>query len=90
MQHIPKWWLWLYYLCPTSWALNGMLTSQYGDLDKEISVFGEAKTVPAFLEDYYGFHHNLLGLVAVVLILFPIVFASLFAYCIGKLNFQRR
>nr|XP_023885614.1 pleiotropic drug resistance protein 3-like isoform X1 [Quercus suber]POE69405.1 pleiotropic drug resistance protein 3 [Quercus suber] len=88
--HIPTWWLWLYYLCPTSWALNGMLTSQYGDIDKEISAFGEPTTVSAFLEDYFGFHHNLLGVVAVVLIIFPIVFASLFAYCIGKLNFQRR
>ncbi|KAG6731444.1 hypothetical protein I3842_01G129400 [Carya illinoinensis] len=88
--HIPKWWLWLYYLCPTSWALNGMLTSQYGEIHKEISVFGETKTVATFLEDYYGFHHNRLGVVAVVLIVFPIVFACLFAYCIGKLNFQRR
>jgi len=67
-----------------------MLTSQYGDIDKEISAFGETTTVSAFLEDYFGFHHNLLGVVAVVLIIFPIVFASLFAYCIGKLNFQRR
>ncbi|PON68433.1 ABC transporter-like [Parasponia andersonii] len=87
---IPKWWLWLYYICPTSWQLNGMLTSQYGDLEREILVFGESKTVAAFLEDYFGFHHNLLGVVAVVLIVFPIVFASLFAYFIGRLNFQRR
>ncbi|KAK1591855.1 hypothetical protein Q3G72_014681 [Acer saccharum] len=89
-MHIPKWWLWLYYICPTSWALNGMLTSQYGDIKKEISVFGETKTVATFLEDYFGFHHNFLGVVAVVLIVFPIVFASLFAYFIGKLNFQKR
>ncbi|KAL6193546.1 hypothetical protein ACLB2K_034630 [Fragaria x ananassa] len=87
---IPKWWLWLYYLSPTSWALNGMLTSQYGDVQKKIVVFGETKTVAAFLEDYFGYHHNLLGLVAVVQLLFPIVFASLFAYFIGKLNFQKR
>ncbi|KAI9196707.1 hypothetical protein LWI28_026286 [Acer negundo] len=62
--HIPKWWLWLYYLCPTSWALNGMLTSQYGDIKREILVFGETKTVAAFLEDYFGFDHNFLGVVA--------------------------
>ncbi|KAL5852887.1 hypothetical protein ACOSQ3_008005 [Xanthoceras sorbifolium] len=88
--HIPKWWLWLYYICPTSWALNGMLTSQYGDIKKEISVFGETKPVADFLEDYFGFQHSYLGGVAVVLILFPVVFASLFAYFIGKLNFQKR
>lgn len=67
-----------------------MLTSQYGDLEKEILVFGETKTVAAFLEDYFGYRHSLLGVVAAVLIVFPLVFASLFAYFIGRLNFQRR
>lgn len=80
----------MYYLSPTSWALNGMLTSQYGDIHKEILSFGETKTVDAFLKDYFGYDHNLLGLVAAVLIIFPILFASLFAYFIGKLNFQTR
>ncbi|KAE8685023.1 hypothetical protein F3Y22_tig00111105pilonHSYRG00988 [Hibiscus syriacus] len=40
---IPKWWLWLYYLMPTSWTLNCLLTSQYGDVNDEIMVFGEMK-----------------------------------------------
>ncbi|XP_022749067.1 pleiotropic drug resistance protein 3-like isoform X2 [Durio zibethinus] len=87
---IPKWWLWLFYLCPTSWALNGMLASQYGDIEKEIMAFGETKTVAAFLEDYFGFHHNFLGMVAVVLFIFPVLFATLFAFFIGRLNFQKR
>ncbi|XWS53454.1 hypothetical protein CRYUN_Cryun10bG0002800 [Craigia yunnanensis] len=87
---MPKWWLWLYYLSPTSWSLNGMLTSQFGDIAKQIQVFGETKTVSAFLEDYFGFHHHFLGVVAAVLIIFPVLFASLFAYFIGRLNFQRR
>ncbi|XP_041019937.1 pleiotropic drug resistance protein 3-like [Juglans microcarpa x Juglans regia] len=89
-QKIPKWWIWLYYLTPTSWSLKGLLTSQYGDINKEIMVFGETKTVAAFLKDYYGFHHDHLPLVAVVLVAFPLVFASLFAYFVGRLNFQRR
>ncbi|XP_050220411.1 pleiotropic drug resistance protein 3-like [Mercurialis annua] len=89
-KKIPKWWIWCYYLCPTAWSLNGLLTSQYGDIDKKIVIFGELKTVGSFLEDYYGFRHDRLGLVAVVLMAFPVVFASLFAYCVGKLNFQKR
>ncbi|XP_062144822.1 pleiotropic drug resistance protein 3-like isoform X2 [Alnus glutinosa] len=87
---IPKWWVWMYYLTPTSWSLNGLLTSQYGDINTKIMVFGETKTVAAFLKDYFGFHHDRLALVAVVLIAFPLVFASLFAYFIGRLNYQRR
>lgn len=88
--HIPKWWLWLYYICPTSWTLNGLLSSQYGDIQQPITVFEKTTKVASFVEDYFGFHHNQLGIVAVVLILFPLMFASLFAYFIGKLNFQRR
>ncbi|XAR52749.1 Xenobiotic-transporting ATPase [Bertholletia excelsa] len=88
--HMPKWWLWFYYLIPTSWTLNGMLTSQYGDVDTEIMVFGERKTMPDFLRDYFGYHHNRLPIVAVVLAIYPLFLAFLFAYCIGKLNFQRR
>nr|GLL29395.1 pleiotropic drug resistance protein 3-like isoform X1 [Ipomoea trifida] len=87
---IPKWWIWFYYLMPTSWSLNGMLSSQYGDIEKDIKIFGEKKTAAAFLRDYFGYHHDELPIVAVVLILFPLVFAFLFTLCIQKLNFQRR
>jgi hypothetical protein len=80
----------MYYLTPTSWSLNGLLTSQYGDINTEIMAFGEIKTVAAFLRDYFGFHPDRLPLVAALLIVFPLVFASLFAFFIGKLNFQRR
>ncbi|KNA08801.1 hypothetical protein SOVF_159450 isoform A, partial [Spinacia oleracea] len=88
--HIPKWWLWLFYLCPTSWTLNGLLSSQYGDIHEEITVFGKTSTVASFIQDHFGFHHDRLGLVAAMLIIFPLTFASLFAFFIGKLNFQRR
>ncbi|PKU84878.1 Pleiotropic drug resistance protein 3 [Dendrobium catenatum] len=88
--HIPKWWIWLYWICPTSWTLNGLLTSQYGDVTTEIIAFGETKTVTTFLTQHYGFHPNQSHLVAFVIACFPIIFASLFFYYVGKLNFQRR
>ncbi|KAJ0870682.1 putative ABC-type sulfate transporter [Helianthus annuus] len=89
-QKIPNWWIWLYYLTPTSWSLNAMLTSQYGDVKTEILVFGEAKSVEAFIRDYFGYHHDLLPLTFGILTLYPILLASLFALCISKLNFQKR
>jgi hypothetical protein len=53
-------------------------------MEKEILIFGDKKSVGAFLEDYYGFRfrHDRLIVVAVVLIAYPIIYASLFAYCI--------
>ncbi|XP_068663114.1 pleiotropic drug resistance protein 3-like [Aristolochia californica] len=87
---IPKWWVWLYWICPTSWTLKGYIASQYWDVEKEIPVFGENKPVATFLNDYFGYHHNQLGIVAVALGIYPLIFASLFTFSIGKLNFQRR
>ncbi|KAJ0078965.1 hypothetical protein Patl1_23925 [Pistacia atlantica] len=87
---IPKWWIWLYYLTPTSWTLNALITSQYGDISTEISVFGETKSVSSFIRDYFGFHHDRLAITGVVLLAFPLFYASLFAYLIGRLNFLRR
>ncbi|KAI3786796.1 hypothetical protein L1987_40773 [Smallanthus sonchifolius] len=87
---IPNWWIWLYYLTPTSWSLNALLTSQYGDVKKEILVFGETKSVEAFIRDYFGYRHDELPLVFVLLALYPFVLASLFAFSVAKLNFQRR
>ncbi|XWS53455.1 hypothetical protein CRYUN_Cryun10bG0002900 [Craigia yunnanensis] len=86
---IPKWWIWCYWIFPTSWSLNGLLSSQYGDMDKKVSIFEEINTGSSFLEDYYGFRHDCSGLVAVVLVAFSVAFASIFAYCIGKQNFQK-
>lgn len=67
-----------------------MFTSQYGDIDKEIVAFGETTTVAAFVRDYCGYHRDLLPLVELVLIVYPLVLAVIFAYCIDRLNFQRR
>ncbi|CAK9322844.1 unnamed protein product [Citrullus colocynthis] len=87
---IPKWWIWFYYMIPTSWTLNCLLTSQYGDIDKTMVAFGERTTVSTILKDCFGFHHNQLPLVRFILILFPVVFVCLFGFCIGRLNFQKR
>ncbi|XP_058083528.1 pleiotropic drug resistance protein 3-like isoform X1 [Magnolia sinica] len=87
---IPKWWVWCYWICPTAWSLNGLLTSQYGDISKEITTFGKLTPVNSFIKDYFGFQHNHLGFVAIALAAFPVIFASLFTFFIGKLNFQRR
>ncbi|XWS42285.1 hypothetical protein CRYUN_Cryun16bG0001700 [Craigia yunnanensis] len=87
---IPKWWIWLYYLMPTSWTLNCLLTSQYGDVNDEIMVLGEAKTVASLLQDYFGFHHDRLHITAIFLISYPLIFSFLFAFFITRLNFERR
>ncbi|KAK8940376.1 Pleiotropic drug resistance protein 3 [Platanthera guangdongensis] len=87
--HIPKWWIWLYTICPTSWTLNGLLTSQFGNVSTDIKAFGETKALDTYLKEYYGFHHHELNLVGFVITCFPIFIACLFMYITAKLNFQR-
>ncbi|PON54812.1 ABC transporter-like [Trema orientale] len=87
---IPKWWIWAYWICPTAWSLQGVLTSQYGDSKKEIMVYGEPKAVSTFLENYYGYHYDDLGVVALVLSAYSLVLACAFALATEKLNFQKR
>ncbi|KAG8477556.1 hypothetical protein CXB51_030215 [Gossypium anomalum] len=86
----PKWWVWGYWISPTSWSLKGLLTSQYGDIEEEIMAFGEQKALNTFLDSQYGYKHRDLPIIAVVLLAFPLVFASVFTYGIAKLNYQRR
>ncbi|KAK2970232.1 hypothetical protein RJ640_021668 [Escallonia rubra] len=87
---MPKWWVWCYWICPGTWSLRGFLASQYGDIDTHITVHGESVEIKAFLRSYFGYQHDDLGYIALVLISFPLVFASVFAYFIAKVNFQKR
>ncbi|KAL6136418.1 hypothetical protein ACLB2K_061713 [Fragaria x ananassa] len=88
--NIPKWWVWGYWICPLSWSVKGILTSQYGDVNKEIVLRGEEKPISAFLESIYGYNYDDLGIVGIVLLAYPLVFAFAFALATEKLNFQRR
>ncbi|KAL5863124.1 hypothetical protein ACOSQ3_000638 [Xanthoceras sorbifolium] len=89
---IPKWWIWVYWICPTSWSLKDLLTSQYGDVKEETIVYGERQALNVFLESHYGYRYNDLPVVTIVLLAFPLffAFAFAFAYAISKLNFQQR
>ncbi|XP_020581976.1 ABC transporter G family member 35-like isoform X2 [Phalaenopsis equestris] len=84
---MPVWWRWYYWACPVSWSLYGLLVSQYGDVNEMLEI---DQTVEEFLRCYFGFKHDFLGVVAVMVVLFAAFFAFLFGFAIKVLNFQRR
>ena len=95
LQELPKWWAWYYWICPTAWTVNGLITSQYADLQKNVTNIlptGETSNiiVSEYLNKTFGFHTDFLGQVAAVLVVFPILFALLFIFFVKTLNFQRR
>lgn len=93
---LPGWWRWYYWLCPTAWTMNGLITSQYGNENRSIKVVNyttggtDPQDITTFLNTTYGFHKDFLPAVAVVLIVFPLFFATVFTFCVRTLNFQRR
>ncbi|XP_073153582.1 pleiotropic drug resistance protein 1-like [Henckelia pumila] len=83
----PVWWRWYHWANPVAWSLYGLVASQFGDLEEQLNT---KQSVAEFVEDYFGFRHDFLGLTAGVMVGFVVLFAFVFAYCVKTLNFQRR
>ncbi|XP_042485297.1 pleiotropic drug resistance protein 1-like [Macadamia integrifolia] len=84
---IPIWWRWYCWICPVSWTLYGLVVSQFGDIQNKLE---SGETVVEFLRNYFGFRHDFLGVVAVVIVAFTLFFALIFAFSIRVFNFQKR
>ncbi|XP_077211717.1 pleiotropic drug resistance protein 1-like [Tasmannia lanceolata] len=84
---IPIWWRWYYWGCPIAWTLYGLVASQFGDLDHPLE---SGQTVAQFVRSYFGFKHDFLPVVAVVILGIGVLFAFVFAFSIKAFNFQRR
>ncbi|XP_052206530.1 pleiotropic drug resistance protein 1-like isoform X2 [Diospyros lotus] len=84
---IPVWWKWYYYICPFSWTLYGLVTSQFGDIKDKIDT---GVPVEKFVSDYFDFDHDFLGYVALIIVGIPVLFGFIFAFSIRAFNFQTR
>lgn len=74
-------------MCPVAWTLNGLLTSQFGDVNDK---FNNGVSVSDFIESYFGYQHDLLWVAAVAVVSFAILFAFLFGLSLRLFNFQKR
>ncbi|KAA0032909.1 ABC transporter G family member 31 [Cucumis melo var. makuwa] len=50
LKSIAGWWIWFYYICPISWTLRGIITSQLGDVETIIVGPGFKGSVKQYLE----------------------------------------
>ncbi|WVY92651.1 hypothetical protein V8G54_031739 [Vigna mungo] len=94
-SHIPVWWIWFHYLCPVSWTLRGIITSQLGDVEEMIQGPGFQGTVKEYISVTLGYDQTINGMSSVllsviVLICFNILFFGSFAVSVKVLNFQKR
>ena len=88
MQRIPVWWRWYYWACPVAWTLYGLVTAEFGDIKDRL--LDRNVTVKQYLDDYFGFEHDFLGVVAAVIVGFTVLFLFIFAFSIKAFNIQRR
>ncbi|RZC79069.1 hypothetical protein C5167_003836 [Papaver somniferum] len=88
---LPVWWRWYYWGCPVAWTLNGLVTSQFGDMTTSLLTYdGLEVPLKEFLKTSFGFHHDMLPVVACATAGFALLFALVFAFSIRSLNFQTR
>lgn len=81
------WWRWYYYLSPISWTLYGLVASQFGDIKAELDT---KETVEEFIRNYFGFRHDFVGYVAIIIAGMAVLFGFIFAFSIRAFNFQKR
>ncbi|KAB5564919.1 hypothetical protein DKX38_004973 [Salix brachista] len=84
---IPVWWRWYAWICPVSWTLYGLVSSQFGDIKENLDT---GETVEDFVRNYFGFKHELLGVAAAAVVGFATLFGLTFIMSIKFFNFQRR
>ncbi|XP_058208543.1 pleiotropic drug resistance protein 1-like [Rhododendron vialii] len=84
---MPGWWKWYTYMCPVSWTIYGLVASQFGDLNDQIET---GETMKDFIDNYFGFEHDFLGFVALIIAGFVVLFGFIFAFSIRAFNFQKR
>ncbi|XP_020415180.1 pleiotropic drug resistance protein 1 isoform X3 [Prunus persica] len=84
---IPIWWRWYYWACPVAWTLYGLVASQFGDLNDTID---NGQTVKQFLDDYFGFRHDFVVVVAAGHVGFTVLFGFIFSVSVMAFNFQTR
>ncbi|KAH9321630.1 hypothetical protein KI387_016269 [Taxus chinensis] len=87
---MPVWWSWYYWATPISWTFYGLVASQLADVDTEMETADGKVVVSEFIKSYFGMRHDFLRIVALMIVCFPLGFASLFALAIKRLNFQKR
>lgn len=83
------WWRWYSWICPVAYTLYGLIATQFGDIDDKVLI-DVNQTVKEFIDSYFGFKHDNVWIIAVVIVAFTLVFAFSFALSIRVFNFQKR
>ncbi|KAK4852681.1 hypothetical protein QYF36_026139 [Acer negundo] len=59
---IPRWWIWFYYICPVAWTMQGVITSQLGNVETIIKQPGFKGSVKVYLDVNLGYDYGYVNL----------------------------
>ena len=72
-----------------AWTIYGLVASQFGDITNVMK--SENESVQEFIRSYFGFKHDFIGVCAIMVSGFVVLFLLIFAVSIKPFfNFQRR
>ncbi|XP_043722733.1 ABC transporter G family member 42-like [Telopea speciosissima] len=64
-SRIPKWWIWYYWFCPVAWTVYGLIVSQYGDMEQDITLpGGNRQSIKTYVEEHFGYDTGFMGPIA--------------------------
>ncbi|KAK9856815.1 hypothetical protein WJX84_004570 [Apatococcus fuscideae] len=86
---IPGWWIWFYWINPNAHTVYGLISTQFLQSDASVDVYGERVTLTAYIQNRFGFHHNLIGYNVLVLCGWTAIFLFAGALALRKLNFMK-
>lgn len=89
---MPVYFAWYRYLNPIYWSLYGIIVSQLGDVGTLMTVGPDMPEVAVdqYLRDYFGYKHDFIGWVALILIGYGLTFAVIAVFALQFLKFQKR
>lgn len=92
LQQMPIRWRWYYWGSPVAWTIYGLVTSQVGDKNDPLVIPGVSVNVSVkmFLKENLGYDHHFLPVVALIHIVWVLLFFFVFAFSIRFINFQKR
>jgi ABC-type multidrug transport system permease subunit len=91
---IPSYWIWMYWLCPLHYTIEGILSTQFHDDDRVIlALDGITKTtVSAYFHEFFGgkYSYDHRGYDVLALFIFIVVARLLFFYAAAYVRHEKR
>jgi hypothetical protein len=88
---VPGWWIWLAYINPCTWTLYGLIASQVGDFDNELTLYAGGTSTPRqYIKQQYDYSHDFLGQCVAILSAWIIVLFTGSYLCFRYINHLKR